>query len=65
MAINDSSGVLCFDLYLINISAKSTKAKRCTDIMFKLTLHCLSVTAEDLNLQQRYRYENINILGAQ
>ena len=30
--------------------------------MFKLTLSFLSVTDEDLNLQQRYRYEDINIL---
>ena len=51
MAINDSCDVLCFDLYLINIFMKSTKAKRCTDVMFKLTL-CFSVTVEDLNLQQ-------------
>ena len=48
MAINDSFDVLCSDLYLINIFAKSTKAKRCTDVMFKLTL-CLFVTIEDLN----------------
>ena len=27
VAINDSSDVLCFDLYLINIFAKSTKAE--------------------------------------
>ena len=27
MAINDSFDVLCFDLYLINIFAKSTKAE--------------------------------------
>ena len=32
MAINDSSDVLCFDLYLINIFAKSTKTRRCTDV---------------------------------
>ena len=31
--------------------------------MFKLTLYCLSVTVEDLNLYQRYRYEDINISG--
>ena len=30
--------------------------------MLKLAL-CLSVTAEDLNLLQRYIYEDINILG--
>ena len=46
MAIND---VPCFDLCLINISVKLTKAKRCTDVTFQLTL-CLSVTVEDLNL---------------
>ena len=28
MAIYDSSDVLCFDLYLINIFAQSTKAER-------------------------------------
>ena len=32
MAINDSSDVLCFDLYLINMFAKSTKAGRCTEV---------------------------------
>ena len=40
VAINDSSDVLCFDLYLINIFAKSTKAERCKDVMFNLTLYC-------------------------
>ena len=63
MVIDDSSDVLCFDLYLIIKFAKSTKAERCREVMFKLTLYCLSVTVDDLNLQQRYRYENINILG--
>ena len=48
--ISDSSDVCCFDLYLINIFMKSTKAERCTDIMFRLTLYCLCVTVEDLNL---------------
>ena len=28
--------------------------------MFKLTLYCLTVTVEDLNLWRRYRYEDIN-----
>ena len=32
VAINDSSDVLCFVLYLINIFEKSTKAQRCTDV---------------------------------
>ena len=50
MAINGSSDVLCFDLYLINIFSKSTKSERCTDVIFKLTLYSLSVTVEDLNL---------------
>ena len=50
VAITDSSVVRCFDLYLINLFTKFTKAERCTDIMFKLTLYCLSVTVEDLNL---------------
>ena len=49
-AIIDSSDMLCFDLYQINIFAKSTKAGRCTDVVLKLTLNCLSVTVEDLNL---------------
>ena len=50
VAINDNSNVLCFDLYLINIFAKSKKVEKSADIMFKLTLYCLSVTFEDLNL---------------
>ena len=40
--------LMCFDLYLINIFVKSTKAERCPDIMFKLTLYCLFVTAGDI-----------------
>ena len=48
-AINDSSDVLCFDLYPVNISLKSKKAERCTNVMFKLTLYFLSVTVEDLS----------------
>ena len=52
MAIIDSSNVHRFDLYLINIFTKSMKSERCTDIMFKLTLYCLSVTVEDLNLSR-------------
>ena len=48
--INDSSDMLYFDLYLIIVFAKSTKAERCTDVMFKLTLYCLSGTVEDRNL---------------
>ena len=50
VAISDSCDVLCFDLYLINIFTKSTKAEGYTDVMFKLTLYCLSVTVGDLNL---------------
>ena len=34
------------------------KVERCTDIMFKLTICCLSVTVEDLNLEQKCRYED-------
>ena len=60
VAINDSSGVLSFDLYLTNIFTKSTKAERCIEVKFKLTLYCLSVTVEDLNLQRRKK--DINIL---
>ena len=63
VAINGSSEVRCFDLYLTNIFAKSRKVERCTDVMFKLAFYCLSVTVEDLNLQWRYRYEDIDILG--
>ena len=37
--INDSSNVLCFDLYLIHIIGKSTKAERCIGVMFNLTLN--------------------------
>ena len=62
VAINDSSDVLWFDLYLINVFTKSTKAERCTDVMFKLTFYSLSVNVEDLNLYQRYRYKEI-LLG--
>ena len=60
VAINDGPDLLCFDLYLINTFAKSTKAERCTDVMFKLSLYCLSVIAEDINSYQRYK--DINIL---
>ena len=37
--INDSSNVLCFDLYLIHIIGKSMKAERCIGVMFNLTLN--------------------------
>ena len=50
VAIINSSDVQCLDLYLIIILMKSTKADRCTDITFKLTLYSLSVTVEDLNI---------------
>ena len=50
VAVNDSSDVLCFDHFLINTLEKSMKTERCTDVMFKLTLYCLCVTVEDLNL---------------
>ena len=33
--------------------------------MFKLGFYCLPVTIENLNLQQQYRYEDINILSKQ
>ena len=45
-----SSDVRCLDLYLMNIFTKYAKTKGCTDITFKLTLYCLSVTVENLNL---------------
>ena len=64
MAISHSSDMLCFDLYLINIFAKSMKVITCTLAVFKLTLYGLSDTVEDLNLYRRYRYKDINILGA-
>ena len=60
-AINGSSGVRCFDLYLINIFTKFRKAERCADAMFKLAFYCWCVTVEDINLQRRHRYEDINI----
>ena len=50
VAINDISDVLCFDQYKINKFAKSKKAERCRDVIFKLTLCCLEVTVDDLNL---------------
>ena len=50
LALDDISDLLCFDLNLMNIFAKYKKAERCTDVMFKLTLYCLFVTVEDLNL---------------
>ena len=40
VAINASSDMLCFDLYLITVFVKSAKANRCTDVVFKLTLYC-------------------------
>ena len=50
VAITGSSDMFCFDLYLIITFAKSRKEERCTDVMFKLAFHCLSVTVENLNL---------------
>ena len=49
MAINDSSDVLSFDLYFLNIFKKSTNAERCTDVMFKMARYYFSVTIKDLN----------------
>ena len=45
-AINDTSDVLCFDLSNKHIC----KIYKGTGVMSKLTLYCLSVTVEDLNL---------------
>ena len=46
--------MLCFDLYLKNIFAKSMNADRYTDVIFKLPLYYLSV----------YFYmKHINVLG--
>ena len=50
MAITGSSDMRCLDLHLIYIFAKSRKAERCRDVMFKLACYCLSTTVEDLNL---------------
>ena len=50
VAVNDSSDVLSFDHFLINTFENSMKAERYTNVMFKLTLYCLYVTVEDLNL---------------
>ena len=50
VAITDSSNVQCLDMYLIIIFMKSIKSERCTGIMFKLRLYCLSVIVEDLSL---------------
>ena len=55
VTITDSSDVWCFGLYLINIFTKSTK-----DIMFKLTLYCLTITKFVMKID-----EDINILGTQ
>ena len=49
VTINDSSDVLCFDLYLINIFMKTMKAEGCRDVIFKLTL-CLYLIVEDPTL---------------
>ena len=62
VVISDSSDMLYFDLYLIYVFDKSTKAERCADIMFKLTLHCLSCAVEGLSLSWRYRHEDMHIL---
>ena len=48
VAITDSSNMCCFYWYLCTY--ESGKAEGCTDIMFKLTLYCLSTVLEDLNL---------------
>ena len=50
VAITDTFDVHYFDQYLINMFTKSMKAERWTDIMFELTLYCLSATVEDINL---------------
>ena len=50
VAMTDSSDVNSFDLYLINIFTKSTKAERCTDVMFKATLYCLMLILFNINI---------------
>ena len=49
VAISDSYDVLCFNIvYLINTFEKFAKAERCTDVMLKLTLYCLSIMVGNL-----------------
>ena len=47
MAVNGSSDMLYFDLYLINIFAKSMKTEML--YIFELTFYFLSVTVKDLS----------------
>ena len=53
--LTDSSDMCCSNLYLINIFTKSTKEMH--------RRYVQSLTVEDLNLQQKFRYEDMNILG--
>ena len=63
VVITGKCDVSCFGSYLINIFLKSRKAEREREReeMFKQGNYCLSVTVQDLDLQQWYRYEEINI----
>ena len=49
--------LMCFVLYLRN--SRRQRGRRYVHVDFLLFI----VTVEDLNLQRRYRYEDINILG--
>lgn len=63
VVITGKCDVSCFGSYLINIFLKSRKAERERERedMLKQGNYCLSVTVQDLDLQQWYRYEEINI----
>ena len=66
VTLNGSSGRLFFlpisNRYICEIYKRD---ERCPDVIFKLTLYCLSVTVEDLNLQRRSWFVVLNsALGA-
>ena len=63
VTINDSSDLLCFELYLINIFVKSAKGRELRRCYLQSDTYYLSLIVEDLNLQQRYRHEDKNISG--
>ena len=52
VVITGKCDVSCFGSYLINIFLKSRKAEREREDMFKQGNYCLSVTVQDLDLQQ-------------
>ena len=49
IADSEQTSTKFIEIFVPNIFVKSTKAERCTYVMFKQTL-CLSVTVKDLNL---------------